>query len=102
VTGVRPRFTPRQSVLEAREQEPELSLNAAVLRIGPRVGINKDTSLVAALGWDPTELVGRRVVTVIPPASREARVAGFSRHLSTGEAHVIAARSSCRCSGGST
>ena len=30
-------------VLEAREQEPELSLNAAVLRIGPRVGINKDT-----------------------------------------------------------
>ena len=30
-------------VLEAPEQEPELSLNAAVLRIGPRVGINKDT-----------------------------------------------------------
>src|SRR5947207_11662046 len=30
-------------VLEAREQEPELSLNAAVLRIGPRVGVNKDT-----------------------------------------------------------
>ena len=30
-------------VLEAREQEPDLSLNAAVLRIGPRVGVNKDT-----------------------------------------------------------
>ena len=30
-------------VLEAREQDPELSLNAAVLRIGPRVGVNKDT-----------------------------------------------------------
>lgn len=30
-------------VLEAREQEPDLSLNAAVGRIGPRVGINKDT-----------------------------------------------------------
>jgi transposase len=30
-------------VLEAREQEPELSLNAAVVRVGPRVGINKDT-----------------------------------------------------------
>ena len=30
-------------VFEAREQEPELSLNAAVLRIGPRVGVNKDT-----------------------------------------------------------
>ncbi len=30
-------------VQEAREQEPELSLNAAVLRIGPRVGVNPDT-----------------------------------------------------------
>ena len=30
-------------VQEAREQEPGLSLNAAVKRIGPRVGINPDT-----------------------------------------------------------
>lgn len=45
--------------------------------------------LAAVLGWEPRELVGRRVVTVIPPALREAHVAGFSRHLSTGEAHVL-------------
>ncbi len=30
-------------VREAREQDPELSLNAAVQRIGPRVGVNPDT-----------------------------------------------------------
>jgi transposase len=30
-------------VAEAREQEPGLSLNAAVVRIGPRVGVNVDT-----------------------------------------------------------
>ena len=30
-------------VLEAREQDEKLSLNAAVMRIGPRVGVNKDT-----------------------------------------------------------
>ena len=30
-------------VAEAREQEPGLSMNAAVLRIGPRVGVNTDT-----------------------------------------------------------
>jgi transposase-like protein len=30
-------------VAEAREQEPGLSLNAAVVRIGPRVGVNADT-----------------------------------------------------------
>ena len=30
-------------VAEARAAEPELSLNQAVLRIGPRVGVNPDT-----------------------------------------------------------
>jgi transposase len=30
-------------VLEARELESELSLNAAVKRVGPRVGVNADT-----------------------------------------------------------
>ncbi len=30
-------------MVEARAQEPGLSLNAAVLRIGPRVGVNPDT-----------------------------------------------------------
>lgn len=45
--------------------------------------------LADAVGWDPAALVGRRVVTLIPPRLREAHVAGFSRHLSTGEAHVL-------------
>ncbi len=30
-------------VVEARAEDPGLSLNAAVLRIGPRVGVNPDT-----------------------------------------------------------
>lgn len=30
-------------VQEAREQDPELSQNAAVVRIGQRVGVNSDT-----------------------------------------------------------
>jgi PAS domain S-box-containing protein len=45
--------------------------------------------LAKLLGWDPKEITGRRVVTVIPPSLREAHVAGFSRHLTTGEAHVL-------------
>jgi PAS domain S-box-containing protein len=45
--------------------------------------------LAALLGWERDELVGRRVVTLIPPHLREAHVAGFSRHLSSGEAHVL-------------
>jgi len=46
-------------------------------------------ALAEMLGWEADDLVGRRVVTLIPPQLREAHVAGFSRHLSTGEAHVL-------------
>lgn len=45
--------------------------------------------LARTVGWDPAEIVGRRVVALIPPELREAHVAGFSRHLTTGEAHVL-------------
>ena len=48
-----------------------------------------DAGLAAALGWAAGELVGRRVVALIPPALREAHIAGFSRHLSTGRSHVL-------------
>lgn len=43
----------------------------------------------AMLGWDADELTGRRVVTIVPPRLREAHVAGFMRHLTTGESHVL-------------
>lgn len=43
----------------------------------------------AMLGWDAADLTGRRVVTLIPHRLREAHVAGFTRHLTTGEANVL-------------
>ena len=33
----------KRLVFEARDQEQDLSMNQAVLRIGPRVGVNPDT-----------------------------------------------------------
>lgn len=55
-------------VLEAREQEPELSLNAAVMRVGPRVGINKDT----LRGWCKQAEIdaGRRPGVTMADAAR--------------------------------
>ncbi len=47
--------------------------------------------LADALGWNPEDLVGRRVVTLVPPRLREAHVAGFSRHLTTGRAQLLGA-----------
>jgi PAS domain S-box-containing protein len=45
--------------------------------------------LADALGWDVDDLVGRRVVALIPHALREAHVAGFSRHLTTGRTNLL-------------
>ena len=46
-------------------------------------------SLARTVGWAREELIGRRVVALIPPSLREAHVAGFSRHLTTGQANVL-------------
>ena len=46
-------------------------------------------SLARTVGWPPEEIVGRRVVALVPPQLREAHVAGFSRHLSTGQSHIL-------------
>lgn len=48
-------------------------------------------SLADEIGWQPDDLIGRRVVAIVPPRFREAHVAGFSRHLSTGDARAIGA-----------
>jgi PAS domain S-box-containing protein len=45
--------------------------------------------LAQLLGWEVSDLVGRRVVAIVPPRYREAHVAGFSRHLSTGDARAL-------------
>jgi PAS domain S-box-containing protein len=45
--------------------------------------------LAALLGWAVADLVGRRVVAIIPPRFREAHVAGFTRHLATGDARAL-------------
>lgn len=45
--------------------------------------------LAQLLGWTQEDLIGRRVVSIVPPALREAHVAGFTRHLSTGERRLL-------------
>lgn len=46
-------------------------------------------ALATEIGWDPSDLVGRRVVAIVPPRYREAHIAGLTRHLSTGQAHAL-------------
>ena len=46
----------------------------------------------ALLGWADRELVGRRLVTIVPPELRGAHLAGFTRYLLTGEARLLGRR----------
>ncbi len=80
---------------DARERS---QWNVAHVRDSPRGVVVADEanrivaasqSVCDALGWAVDDLVGRRVATLIPHRLREAHIAGFIRHLTTGEAHVL-------------
>ena len=66
-------------VLEAREQDQKLSLNAAVGRIGPRVGIVPDT----LRGWCKQAEIdtGRRPGVTTAEAARIRELEGEVREL---------------------
>src|SRR5438552_789539 len=78
-------------VLEAREQDSGLSLNAAVVRIGERVGINKDT----LRGWcKQAEIdVGRRPGTTTGDAARIRDLEREVRELKRANEILLAASS---------
>ncbi|MEO6715207.1 MAG: PAS domain S-box protein, partial [Mycobacteriales bacterium] len=42
-------------------------------------------------GWDREELIGQRVVSIVPEAMREAHIAGFVRYLVSGERRILGA-----------
>ena len=45
--------------------------------------------LAELTGWAVEDLVGRRVNALVPPRLREAHVAGFTRHQTTGEVRML-------------
>lgn len=82
--------------LDASAQHVDYDVASAVN--GPRTAIVIDasnrvlgisSSLAARIGWEAGDLVGRRVVAIVPPRFREAHVSGFTRHLSTGQARAL-------------
>ena len=78
-------------VLEAREAEPELSLNAAVERIGPRLGVNKDT----LRGWVKQAEIdaGRRSGVTTADATRIKELEREVRELKRANEILLAASS---------
>jgi transposase-like protein len=78
-------------VTEARVEEPELSLNAAVNRIGPRVGVNADT----LRGWcKQTDInAGRRPGVTTADAARLRELEREVRELKRANEILLAASS---------
>ena len=80
-------------VVEAREQEPELSLTAAVNRIGPRVGVQPDT----LRGWFKRADVdaGRAPGTTTSDAAKLKELEREVRELKRANEILLAASSGC-------
>ena len=78
-------------VQEAREQDRELSLNAAVVRIGQRTGVNADT----LRGWCRQADVdaGRRPGTTTSDAARIKELERENRELKRANEILLAASS---------
>lgn len=78
-------------VAEARGEDPELSLNAAVVRIGQRVGVNADT----LRGWCKQSEIdaGQRPGTTTTDATRIRALEAEVRELKRANEILLAASS---------
>jgi transposase len=78
-------------VLEARREEPSLSLQGAAKRIGPRVGINVDT----LRGWCKQAEIdaGRRPGTTTDDAAKMRELERENRELKRANEILLAASS---------
>lgn len=78
-------------VAEARKEDPELSLNAAVVRVGQRVGVNADT----LRGWCKQAAIdaGERLGTTTSDAARIKQLEAEVRELRRANEILLAASS---------
>jgi transposase len=78
-------------VAEARKEDPELSLNAAVVRIGSRVGVNADT----LRGWCKQAAIdaGERPGTTSSGAAKIKQLEAEVRELKRANEILLAASS---------
>jgi transposase len=76
-------------VQEARKEDPELSLNAAVVRVGTRVGVNADT----LRGWCKQAAIdaGERPGTTTGDATRIKQLEAENRELKRANEILLAA-----------
>jgi PAS domain S-box-containing protein len=94
LTG-RPPSPWKRSADEAPVHRPVAGFTAPVAAVGMLVAdqsgeiVHVSETAAHMLGWEADDLVGRRVTTIIPPASREAHVDAFTRFQLGGPARIL-------------
>lgn len=76
-------------VLEPADQAALDGANAVVAADDGNRIVFASSAVSALLGWEPDELVGRRLTALIPSEWRLAHLAGFVRFQLTGESRII-------------
>jgi PAS domain S-box-containing protein len=80
----------RPAVPSARQRaELDASLVAVIVADDGNRIVYVNDAITAVIGWQPAELVGRRLTTIVPPELREAHLVGFTRYALTGEARLL-------------
>ena len=73
---------------DQRRRLEELTVGALVADDANRI-IYLNAAAETTIGWSATDLLGQRLVTIVPPELREAHLAGFGRYLVTAEPRLI-------------
>jgi PAS domain S-box-containing protein len=97
--GARPTRWALPDALEPVQQPATIDSDALMALRAMRIGVivvddaNRITFVNDAaaelLGWRAEDLAHRRLTAIIPPETREAHLAGFSRYTLTGEARIL-------------
>lgn len=75
--------------VEAPEQLVDRLADAVVLADDQNRIAHLNPAAERLLGWSAAELAGRRLTRIIPERLHEAHLAGFTRHLVTGQARIL-------------
>lgn len=87
-----PPFVTSGELPQEVQHQLDIATTAAVVADDGNRIIYANQSALQFLGWEGHDLIGRRLVTIIPPAYREAHLAGFMRYLLTSEPQMLGRR----------
>ena len=77
--------------------EPDISYRSLLDQLSDAVVVGDDRNRIthvnpaaaSLLGWSAADLIGRRLIVIVPARLRDAHISGYTRYLVTGTPHLI-------------